>query len=216
MPVSLHRQADGMVPVFSAQEIWSGSRASPQARDPVADRYPDRGGGVNDRSPVLDAVLALNAALIQRIGVLKSALDRHDVKVVILSGSMPGVRASAVPEPRGPRARLVLLQPIDEVDGPVAANAAVGVPGLTQRQSEVLQLVLAGHPSKNIAADLGISQRTVENHRAAIMRRSGATSLPALARMAVGSCEEGDCRAPCRHLPQRSQTVLHEATHRQG
>jgi FixJ family two-component response regulator len=50
-----------------------------------------------------------------------------------------------------------------------------------------MDLVLAGHPSKNIAADLNISQRTVENHRAAIMRRTGATSLPALARMALGA-----------------------------
>jgi two-component system CheB/CheR fusion protein len=54
--------------------------------------------------------------------------------------------------------------------------------------------VLRGEPSKNIAADLGISQRTVENHRAAIMRRTGATSLPALARIAVGSAQCNDCR----------------------
>jgi two-component system CheB/CheR fusion protein len=45
--------------------------------------------------------------------------------------------------------------------------------------------VLAGQPSKNIAADLGISQRTVENHRASIMKRTGSRSLPALARLAV-------------------------------
>jgi len=47
--------------------------------------------------------------------------------------------------------------------------------------------VLAGHPSKNIAADLGISQRTVENHRAAIMNRTGAGSLPELARLAMST-----------------------------
>jgi two-component system CheB/CheR fusion protein len=48
-----------------------------------------------------------------------------------------------------------------------------------------MEMVLAGHPSKNIAADLGISQRTVENHRARIMKRAGSKSLPALARLAL-------------------------------
>jgi two-component system CheB/CheR fusion protein len=59
--------------------------------------------------------------------------------------------------------------------------------GLTQRQKEIMKMVLAGCPSKNIAADLGISQRTVENHRAAIMKRTGVKSLPALARMAIAA-----------------------------
>ena len=66
---------------------------------------------------------------------------------------------------------------------------------LTQRQRQVMDMVLAGHPSKNIAADLGISQRTVENHRAAVMRRTGATSLPALARLAIGAEVGGDCKS---------------------
>jgi two-component system, chemotaxis family, CheB/CheR fusion protein len=63
-------------------------------------------------------------------------------------------------------------------------EAAARFAGLTERQRSVMDLVLAGHPSKNIAADLGISQRTVENHRASIMHRTGAKSLPALARLA--------------------------------
>ncbi len=56
---------------------------------------------------------------------------------------------------------------------------------LTSRQHEVMNRVLAGEPSKNIAHDLGISQRTVENHRASIMTKTGARSIPALARLAM-------------------------------
>jgi two-component system CheB/CheR fusion protein len=58
---------------------------------------------------------------------------------------------------------------------------------LTVRQRQILEMVLAGHPSKNIAADLGISQRTVENHRASIMKKAGVRSLPALARLALAA-----------------------------
>ena len=54
---------------------------------------------------------------------------------------------------------------------------------LTPRQREILEFIIDGRPNKIIAADLGISQRTIENHRAAIMRKSGVKSLPALTRM---------------------------------
>ena len=66
----------------------------------------------------------------------------------------------------------------------VQDSAASYLAGLTPRQRDVMERMLAGHPSKNIAADLHISQRTVESHRAAIMKRTGAKSLPALARLA--------------------------------
>ena len=65
--------------------------------------------------------------------------------------------------------------------------AALCVASLTTRQRQILDLVLAGHPSKNIAADLGISQRTVDNHRAAIMKKTGSKSLPALVRTALAA-----------------------------
>jgi two-component system, chemotaxis family, CheB/CheR fusion protein len=66
-------------------------------------------------------------------------------------------------------------------------DAADHLAGLTQRQHQIMEMVLAGHPSKNIAADLGISQRTVENHRASIMKKAGVRSLPALARLALAA-----------------------------
>ena len=71
-------------------------------------------------------------------------------------------------------------------------EAAAGLVGrLTARQRRIMEMVLAGHPSKNIAADLGISQRTVENHRHEIMRRTGVKSLPALARLVIAAADTG-------------------------
>ena len=74
-------------------------------------------------------------------------------------------------------------------------EAASAVARLTPRQRQVMELVLAGHPSKNIAADLGISQRTVENHRASIMRKTGTKSLPALARLALAAAISGQTKS---------------------
>jgi two-component system CheB/CheR fusion protein len=68
-------------------------------------------------------------------------------------------------------------------------DAASHVARLTPRQRQIMDMVLAGHPSKNIAADLGISQRTVENHRASIMAKTDTKSLPALARMALAAVD---------------------------
>jgi two-component system, chemotaxis family, CheB/CheR fusion protein len=70
-------------------------------------------------------------------------------------------------------------------------SAASAIAGLTPRQRQIMELVLAGHPSKNISADLGISQRTVENHRASIMEKTGSKSLPALARLAFAAAANG-------------------------
>lgn len=67
------------------------------------------------------------------------------------------------------------------------AEAAQRMIGLTSRQREILGLVVAGHPNKEIAARLGISQRTVESHRAIVMKKTGAKSLADLVRLALAA-----------------------------
>jgi len=71
-------------------------------------------------------------------------------------------------------------------------EAAAQLGALTPRQRQIMDLVLAGHPNKSIAADLGISQRTVESHRAAVMTKTGAKSLAELVRLAFVAAEGVD------------------------
>lgn len=61
---------------------------------------------------------------------------------------------------------------------------------LTPRERDVLDLVVQGRPNKIIADDLGISQRTVETHRAAVMKRTGVASLPDLIRLVMAAANE--------------------------
>jgi RNA polymerase sigma factor (sigma-70 family) len=56
---------------------------------------------------------------------------------------------------------------------------------LTDREREVMQLVVAGKANKVIAAELGVSQRTVEIHRSRVMEKMRARSLAQLVRMAI-------------------------------
>lgn len=58
---------------------------------------------------------------------------------------------------------------------------------LSEREREVFLAVVAGLPNKTIAYDLDISPRTVEVHRANVMSKMEAKSLPELVRMALGA-----------------------------
>ncbi len=56
---------------------------------------------------------------------------------------------------------------------------------LSAREKQVLDLLVEGRPSKLIAYDLGISTRTAEHHRSAVMKKMAAQSLSHLVRMAL-------------------------------
>jgi two-component system response regulator FixJ len=56
---------------------------------------------------------------------------------------------------------------------------------LTARQRQVMELAVAGLSNKEIGAQLKISPKTVENHRAWVMERIGARNIAELVRMAM-------------------------------
>jgi len=55
---------------------------------------------------------------------------------------------------------------------------------LSAREQQVMLLVTAGKMNKQVAGELGISEITVKNHRAAVMRKMAARTLADLIRMA--------------------------------
>lgn len=153
--------------------------------------------GYRKRQP---ACLLVNPVLpdLSGVGLLGELRARGDrLPVIMMAGeddiglAVAAMRAGACDFITKPVGRDDLLASIDRAtrqshDTHLAdvahAEALSCYADLTVRQKEVMDMVLAGHPSKNIAADLGISQRTVENHRAEIMHRMGVRSLPELAR----------------------------------
>jgi DNA-binding CsgD family transcriptional regulator len=141
------------------------SATDPMAELPKGD--PGRTTAYSRASRLRDA----NEALVLRNLALQSALDSQESAIDAMQTFLASV-ARAVEHTR----------PSYAAAAPHAASAAQ-LARLTDRQRQILAMVVGGYPNKQIAGQLGISQRTVENHRASIMLRTGSTSVPALTRL---------------------------------
>ena len=69
-------------------------------------------------------------------------------------------------------------------DATLVAQLRERFASLTEREREIMALVVAGRQNKQIAAELGVSEVTVKAHRGQIVRKMRARSLPELVRMA--------------------------------
>ncbi len=65
-----------------------------------------------------------------------------------------------------------------KIEGTIRARIEM----LTRREKQVMELVVRGFPNKGIAAELGVTAKTVEAHRAHVMRKMETNSLPDLVR----------------------------------
>lgn len=81
--------------------------------------------------------------------------------------------------------RLALSMAQNFVDG--STPALEGQPQLTEREVQVIQLLCTGKSNKEVAAELGVSTRTVESHRNHIMRKLEFQSFSDLVRFAIRS-----------------------------
>lgn len=87
---------------------------------------------------------------------------------------------------QGERFVFTAMEPEPFIDTSLVAGHAVGQENpLTSRQREVLKLVATGFRSKSIAEQLNVSVKTVETHRADIMRRLGVRHTAGLVHEAI-------------------------------
>ena len=126
--------------------------------------------------------------------------DGHQLPIVFMTGhgdipmAVEAMRAGAVDfieKPFRDQDLITRVQKALELDGQnrgelkEASLIRERFESLTPREREVFQLVTDGKANKVMAGDLGVSQRTVEIHRARVMEKMGAKSLAQLVRMSL-------------------------------
>jgi two-component system response regulator FixJ len=133
----------------------------------------------------------------------KELVARHSpLPVIVMTGhgdiaiAVQAMKAGAVDFLEKPFDDIVLLESVqralDQASSAVShANAAMEaqtrMAELTERERQVLELIVAGKANKVIAFELSISPRTVEIHRSRVMEKMGAANLADLVRKVLSA-----------------------------
>lgn len=177
----------------SAQyEITYEASHGKDALEAVAERRPDV-ILLDIRMPQMDGLAAL-PQLLQRSAQSKVVmLTQHDESEYVRAAFQAGA-SGYVTKQSGPECLLSAVTTVLRGEIYVSPGCQQWVAGqesemprqlLTARQREILTLIADGSTSKQIATQLGISVKTVESHRTAMMRSLDIHNLAGLVRYAV-------------------------------
>jgi two-component system, LuxR family, response regulator FixJ len=152
-----------------------------------------------------DAVLITDLRMPDMSGVdliRKLVTVNGAIRPVVITGhgdvpmAVEAMRAGAVDFIEKPFDDTLIIEAIHRAAEGLSSSASEGedvntvkarIDSLSERERQVLSAVVAGLPNKAIAYDLDISPRTVEVHRANVMAKMAAKSLPELVRMALAA-----------------------------
>jgi len=109
-------------------------------------------------------------------------ITRHgDIPMGI--GAMKRGAVDFLPKPFGDDELLAAVALALERSAEVAESRA-RLAKLTPREFEIFQLVIAGLVNKEISAELGVTLRTIKEHRGRVMQKTGVLSVAELVRLA--------------------------------
>lgn len=136
-------------------------------------------------------------------------LSMHDDAEYVLRAVRAGADGYLLKDEAGPSMLRAAVRAVQAGDSYFSASASAALAGgvetageggepdpladLTSRELEVLELIASGRTNKEMAAELGISRRTVETHRENLMRKLDIHSVAGLTRLAL---ERGLLDAP--------------------
>jgi FixJ family two-component response regulator len=165
--------------------------------------FADAQSFLDDFGPTQPGCLILDVRLPGPSGLdLQATLEQKhwSIPIIFITGhgdvpmSVRAIKAGAVDFLEKPFRNDLLLDRVEEavqVDVEQRAqqarkrSIALAYETLTPREREVMGAVVQGRSNKQIAAALLLSHRTVEIHRARVMEKMGASSLPDLVAMAM-------------------------------
>ncbi len=157
-----------------------------------------------DKLPACIVVLDLRMPGMGGLEVLRRLSGaRSDIPVIMVSGrgdirsAVKSIKAGAsdfLEKPVDPEELIDVLKRVSarQAGGHSAARGARPIDvwsKISPREAEVLERLLKGQRNKQVAHDMNIAERTVETHRANMMKRLGVSNFADLVRIAIASGE---------------------------
>lgn len=184
--------------VRSSLEALLSGAGWPVAAYATAADFLAQGGGDRPGCLLLDLCLPGRDGLTLQAEL---AARGRPLPIIILTGhgdvprAVQALKAGAVDFLEKPCDRETLLAAVQralaaETAGPPAGAGVRAQAGLTPREDQVLERVVAGATTKEIAHALGISPRTAELHRARMMQKMGVRTVAALVQRLTGSDQD--------------------------
>ncbi len=183
----------GLRAVLESQSEFSVHEIAP---DQLAEPLPGNLAlvGSHGIGSVFDAIAAIRALKAEVKVILTGTYTSDEAMLRAISAGVKGYLDEAAPA----EAYIKALRSVNEgsiwaprrilakfIENAIANPKKVGTHNLTDRERQVLELLVAGHTNKEIGADLGIEERTVKLHISRLMQKAGVNNRIALSVYAV-------------------------------